>query len=946
MPPAGGFCGPRCVSIAVDAQNQVYITGTTLAANFPTTAGAFQTRCRTDTSGNCFDAFVTKLNAQGNGLVYSTFLGGTGADVALAIAVDTSGRAVVTGRTQSTSFPITLFSAAQTSCTTGIEGCLDLFVTQLNATGNGLRYSTYLGGSFDDVGVSVALDLVGQIYITGWTWSSDYPTKNAYQATTGQYGAAIVTRFDPAASGTNSLVFSTYLGGSTNSSSGLGIAVDSSGVYVTGTTGATNFPVLPAGSAYQTTKRGLYDAFITKLTSSGASLLYSTYLGGSGNDSGLDITLVGDNPVITGETTSPDLRTAQAIQVGCAQNNGGICSQDAFVMQLNGAGTALVSGTYLGGTGNDAGLKIVGDGQGQLFVTGRTESTDFPTASPQQGQLRGPSDAFIARFGNFTPPASPVTSRTVSYSYDGLQRLTGATERPGKSYAYGYDRAGNRTTETVNGVLLANRTYDNANQVIGWSYDAAGNLLSDLSTTYSYDPLSRLTSTTRAGTTTTNSYNGDGTLVSQLTGSTTTRYTQDLAAPLAQILQTQGASTVSHLYGRDRLLTLSGATRTWYASDALGSVRQVLSDAGLPQTSTTYDPWGRVSGGSAPAPFGFTGELQDAAGLTYLRARWYNPAVGTFTAVDPFKGFPEIPYSQHLYQYAYANPILYVDPSGLCIGQCPPTLGPVPATPTSTPIAIHEGSGQGGTKSGGVVVGAPYTGDTIRLPQLPQLPRAPSGGAGRVGPGILGLAGAAVGIVAYLNYCLSTIDPALPSGPAPVPLSGPTTNQGNVLSLYHILTPGRIARFQQGGLYISADGNRGPGLYLTPSFKDALFWGIRLGVQAGSEQVLRFDVDINELGNLSSIVEDGTEFALYALEGRAIQNNLGLRRGFPSDPQQYSQVMGRGGSSFAPYDYVAGGAARGFEYAFKSARSLDVLKRANTVLLNSKGSIIKSIKFP
>ena len=253
-------------------------------------------------------------------------------------------------------------------------------------------------------------------------------------------------------------------------------------------------------------------------------------------------------------------------------------------------------------------------------------------------------------------PLTAAATRTTSYGYDGLHRLTGATESPGTSYSYAYDRAGNRTD--------GGRTYDNANQVNGWSYDAVGNLLNDSTTSYAYDALSRVASTTRAGTTTTNAYTGDGTLVRQVTGATTTRYTQDLAAPLSQILQVVGTSTTTYLYGHERL-AINSSPRTWYLSDGLGSVRRTITESGSVLATTSYDPWGTPQS-ALSTPFGFTGELQGAAGLTYLRARWYAPGTGTFVSRDAFAGYPEQPYSLNPYQYAYSNPSLLKDPTGNC----------------------------------------------------------------------------------------------------------------------------------------------------------------------------------------------------------------------------------------------------------------------------------------
>ena len=207
--------------------------------------------------------------------------------------------------------------------------------------------------------------------------------------------------------------------------------------------------------------------------------------------------------------------------------------------------------------------------------------------------------------------------------------------------------------------------YNAANQITnaGYSYDLAGNLINDgtATTAATYDALNR---TTARGTTT-YTYTGDGTLVSQATGGVTTRYTQDLLSPLSQVLQSFTTATrTDYLYGANRLATLTSGVSTWYASDALGSVRRTVSDAGVPLGVVQYDPWGSVESGTVPT-FGFTGELQDTtAGLVNLRARWYHTGRGAFNSVDPFAGVAERPYSFHPYQYAYADPVLLTDPSG------------------------------------------------------------------------------------------------------------------------------------------------------------------------------------------------------------------------------------------------------------------------------------------
>jgi RHS repeat-associated protein len=247
----------------------------------------------------------------------------------------------------------------------------------------------------------------------------------------------------------------------------------------------------------------------------------------------------------------------------------------------------------------------------------------------------------------------------VQYGYDGLQRLTAAAEAPGASYAYSYDDAGNRTGIWLNGTRTVTQTFNAANQVAGFSYDAAGNLTGDGTAAFTYDALGRMTLRSTMPYT----YTGDGVLVQD----GTTRYTQDLAAPLSQVLQTtQSSTTTNYLYGLERLAAVAGSPRTWYVGDALGSVRLTLDDAGAPLGVVHYDPWGTPEMGTV-ATFGFTGELQDvASGLVNLRARWYQTGQGRFVTRDPFAGYPELPYSQHSYQYAYSDPVSLTDPSGNC----------------------------------------------------------------------------------------------------------------------------------------------------------------------------------------------------------------------------------------------------------------------------------------
>jgi YD repeat-containing protein len=203
----------------------------------------------------------------------------------------------------------------------------------------------------------------------------------------------------------------------------------------------------------------------------------------------------------------------------------------------------------------------------------------------------------VAKVGPLT------TTRTVQYSYDGLQRLTGAAESPGSSFAYTYDLAGNRTSVAVNGTQQAS---------------------------YSYDALNRLTATSATGQTRACAYNGDGTIVSATVNGTATTYAQDLAGGQSQVLaKVSGGTTVDYLYGTERLAALTGGVRSWYGTDGQGSARQGLSDTGSVTANQSYDPFGQPEGGTTPSTFGYTGELQDSAtSALYLRARWYQPGNG------------------------------------------------------------------------------------------------------------------------------------------------------------------------------------------------------------------------------------------------------------------------------------------------------------------------------
>ena len=374
--------------IAVDAAGNAYVTGGTYSSNFPT-AGALQ-----PTSGAYISAFVTKLNASGTALVYSTYLSGNdNSDGSFettgnGIAVDAAGEAYITGSTNQVDFPTT--AGAYRPTRTGAE---DAFVTKLNADGSGLLYSTYLGGDpsqVDDIqsgessGAGIAIDAAGDAYVTGSTDAVNFPTVNAAQPTfggnvvdqSGFEGDGFVTKLNPNGS---TLVYSTFVGGNGNDQ-GNGIAVDAAGdAYITGTTSSTNLLTTPGafqklfGGGAGAEPGSSTDAFVVKLDAAGSGFSYATYFGGSGSDLGnaIAIDAAGD-AYVTGRDGSDDFVTTP----GAFQSVGGAI----FVTKFNPSGTALVYSTLLGGSGGDnQSFAIAVDAAGHAYVAGNTESANFPT---------------------------------------------------------------------------------------------------------------------------------------------------------------------------------------------------------------------------------------------------------------------------------------------------------------------------------------------------------------------------------------------------------------------------------------------------------------------------------------------------------------------------------------------------------------------------------------
>lgn len=382
----GGTNYNQANAVAVDSTGAGYIAGYTLSADFPT-VGPIQANLAPGSFGPAFDAFVSKISADGTTLVYSTYLGGNGDDEATGIAVDAANDAYVTGFTSSTNFP----TVGPLQASNG--GGYDAFVAKLNPAGNALIYSSYIGGSQDDKAAAIAVDGSGDAYIAGVTASTNFPVSvGAPQAAFAGGQDAFVTALNPAG---NALLYSTYLGGTAVDRAN-GIAVDQTGnAYVCGATASSDFPATTG--ALQTVNAGGFDAFVARVDRSGRSFGYVTYLGGSKADecNGIAVDAAG-NTFITGQTSSINIfpSTSSAFQ----QSFGG-GSSDAFVAEINNSGSTLVYGTYLGGSASDVGNGIAVDGADGAYVTGSTSSPDFPTTSNAiQIAAGGVQDAFLAKF--------------------------------------------------------------------------------------------------------------------------------------------------------------------------------------------------------------------------------------------------------------------------------------------------------------------------------------------------------------------------------------------------------------------------------------------------------------------------------------------------------------------------------------------------------------------
>jgi hypothetical protein len=389
----GGGNNDEANGIAVDANGNIYLTGATNSYNFPN-----RNAVQAINAGGINDIFIAKFSADGNELIYATYLGGQANDQALAIAVDAAGNAYITGCTSSSDFPT--MNAFQKK----FGGMQDGFVTKLNPDGQ-LIYSSYLGGANLDAGFAIAADSAGNAYITGETNSTNFPISGAIQPTYQNNCDLFITRVNTNLEGNSSLLFSSYLGGS-SSDQGIAIAADANGnAYVTGFTTSLDFPITT--NAFQKNYGTGGDAFIVKVDTNKAgtgsdALCYASFLGGSGGDAGMGIAIDAAGIIYIGGITGS---TGDfPVTANCLQPRYGGGDGDGFIVKmdlnLDGA-SSLIYASYFGGGGFDQIYDLALDASGNVYITGKADSSDLPARNTPP--INSNSDAFIAKMDLNSP---------------------------------------------------------------------------------------------------------------------------------------------------------------------------------------------------------------------------------------------------------------------------------------------------------------------------------------------------------------------------------------------------------------------------------------------------------------------------------------------------------------------------------------------------------------
>ena len=361
--------------IAIDSNRCAYISGNTDSQDFPLSnpyQGVY--------GGGTHDAFVAKLSSSGSSLIYSTYLGGSLNDDSYSIDIDSNCCSYISGSTDSLDFP------TKNSYQALNAGSSNAFITKLSSAGSDLHYSTYLGGDVSGRGSGIFVDSSNYAYITGSTSSENFPTKNPYQSSLAGGGDSFAIKLSTSGS---SIVYSTYLGGDSGEG-GKGVVVGSDNcAYIVGNTLSMNYPTQ---NPYQSHLGGGWDVTLTKISSSGSSIIYSTYLGGGNSDYGNDLAINLQGCIfVTGFTGSNNFPVKNPYQSTAN------ASDDIFITKFFSSGSQLVYSTYLGTSETDWGYGIDTDDLGYAYITGMTRSVNFPIVNPYQSSKSGESDAFVTK---------------------------------------------------------------------------------------------------------------------------------------------------------------------------------------------------------------------------------------------------------------------------------------------------------------------------------------------------------------------------------------------------------------------------------------------------------------------------------------------------------------------------------------------------------------------
>jgi hypothetical protein len=380
----GGGLRDRSFVVQSDGEGNFIFAGETYSTDFPTNVQAFDR-----TLGGDRDGFVAKINGDGNTLIWGTYLGGSDLDRVWDLDLDSQGRVVLSGETQSTDFPAT--PGAYATSLAGTYGQADGFTAKMDADGTSLIWCSYLGGGGTDWVKYQALDPEDRPLLCGTTTSQDFPTTpGAFDSTRNGSSDCFVARFEASGS---ALSYSTFVGGNLADAAEVIVSAPGGEVVVTGTTYSANFPTTPA--AYDTTQNGAKDAFLLRLDADGKNLVYSTFVGGSADDDPWALVLDPDGaPIFSGYVYSDNFPvTPDALDL---THNG---DADANITQLDPTGSTLLYSTYFGGSDLDGGWEMVIDPTGNPVLTGPTGSPDFPTTPGVYDRTQnGGRDIFLARF--------------------------------------------------------------------------------------------------------------------------------------------------------------------------------------------------------------------------------------------------------------------------------------------------------------------------------------------------------------------------------------------------------------------------------------------------------------------------------------------------------------------------------------------------------------------